>query len=167
MPRPTERLTATGLQILGGEPSNIASDGSGVECDDIDRAPCWDPADPYPECRRGGRFEIDDPNGLLSCTESLLDQQLFADSAVYDLFVNELEVVLETMTVDRFAEISTNVTEEVTQHFDDSGVVAAMVELDPPTDSPTAAREAVQSAAFGLADQFTERRSALLGLIAT
>jgi hypothetical protein len=126
----------------------------------------WDPDDLYAECHRNGRFEIDDPNGLLSCTESLLDQQLFADATVYGLFVSELEGVIETMTIERFEQISSQAALVVTQQFDDPVVVAAMVELDPPTDSPDAAREAVQSAAAGLTSKFIERRSTLLDLIA-
>lgn len=126
----------------------------------------WDPDDLYAECHRNGRFEIDDPNGLLSCTEALLDQQLFADPIVYELFVTELEDVVATTTDERFEQITTEATDEVTQHFDDPSVVAAMVELDPPTSEPVVAREAVQAAADGLADEFTERRSTLLDLIA-
>jgi hypothetical protein len=81
--------------------------------------------------------------------------------------VSELEGVIETITVERFEQISSDAALVITQQFDDPVVVAAMVELDPPTDSPDVAREAVQSAAAGLTSEFIERRSTLLDLIAT
>lgn len=126
----------------------------------------WDPDDLFAPCHRGGRLAIDDPNGLLSCTESLLDKELFADEVVYELFVTELEGVIDSMTVERFDEIASTSAAETTRHFDDPTAVAAMVELDPPTDSTDAATGVVEAAAAGLTDQFRDRRSVLLAAIA-
>jgi hypothetical protein len=128
----------------------------------------WDPDDLFAPCHRDGPLAIDDPNGLLSCTESLLDQELFADPVVYALYVDVLAGVLEEMSQERFSQIASESADEITQYVDDPYVVTAMVELvalDENARTPEAAMQAVDGAAAGLVEEFVTRRSELLDLL--
>lgn len=128
----------------------------------------WDPDDLFAECHRDGRFAIDDPNGLLSCTESLLDRELFADPVVYELFVTELEGVIDTMTGERFAQIAIDAADQVTMHFDaqdGARTSDAMVEFDPPVATPDDASAAVNAAADELLAEFGNRRAQLVDAV--
>ncbi|MFK7917575.1 MAG: CotH kinase family protein [Ilumatobacter sp.] len=126
----------------------------------------WDPDDLFADCHRNGRFAIDDPNAMLSCTESLLDNELFADPVVYDLFVDELERVIEALSVERFETITESAAEQITVHLDDPEVVAAMIEFGASIDTPDAAVAAVNTAAAELDSEFRARRAELLDAVA-
>lgn len=129
----------------------------------------WDPDDLFAPCHRNGRLAIDDPNGLLSCTESLLDRELFADPVVYDLYADVLADVLDSMTPERFTTIATESAAEVTRHLGDMDVAAASVELsepDPGVITPDSAIAAVDAAADGLIDRFADRHLELSDLLA-
>ncbi len=128
----------------------------------------WDPDDLFAPCHRDGRLAIDDPNGLLSCTEALLDQQLFGDPVIYDLYAEILRDVVRAMTPERFAEIASVSADEINFHFGDPDVVAAMdelVELDAAASTPEAATLAVDVEAERLVQRFTDRRAALIDLL--
>jgi hypothetical protein len=70
--------------------------------------------DLFAPCHRDGRLAIDDPNGLFSCTESLLDQELFADPVVSALYADVLAGVLEEMTQERLSQIAGESADEIT-----------------------------------------------------
>lgn len=130
----------------------------------------WDPDGIFSPCHREGRFEIDDPNGLLVCTESVLDQRIFADPVIYDRYVDVLEEVLGSLEADRFGALASAAADSVTRWFDDSDLLAAMVELiddDPERLDPAVAVEYVETVAAGLADQYTILRAELLDRIAS
>ncbi len=125
----------------------------------------WDPDGIFSPCHRDGRFEIDDPNGLLVCTESLLDQRIFADQVVYDRYVDVLDGVLDELSTDRFEEFARAAAESVTRWFDDSDRLAAMVEFieeDPERDDPAVAVDTVASIAGDLVDRYAALRDNLI-----
>lgn len=129
----------------------------------------WDPDGIFSACHRDGRFEIDDPNGLLVCTESVLDQRIFADPVIYDRYVDTLEDVLVELEPGRFEELSVAAAESVTRWFADTDVLAAMVEMietHPERLDPVVAAEYVDTIAADLSEQYGNLRAELLDRIA-
>ncbi len=130
----------------------------------------WDPDDIFTPCHRDGRLAMDDPNGLLACTESLLDQQLFTDPTLYTMYAGVLGRVMDDLTPERFTQIAEESAGDVTRHFDDPDVIDAMIELivlDADATTPESATIAVDGAAERLVGQFVMRRSELVDLLDT
>ena len=146
----------------------------GTESVDADHEPVvyfqvngWDPDDLYAECHRDGRFAIDDPTGLLSCTESLLDAELFSDPAVLELYVEQLESVLHAWTPERFAATAGDAAADITRHFGDADVVAALPELGDAGIDQASSTTFVESTAASISERFDARHAELIEGIAS
>lgn len=125
----------------------------------------WDPDGLFTECHRGGRLAIVDANGLLVCTESLLDRAIFADDVVYALYVE----VLAELTPESFGAATRRSAESIQRWLDVPDVAPAMVELieiDARASDPAVASQVVNAAAADLASAYVSMHTELLDRIA-
>jgi hypothetical protein len=125
----------------------------------------WDPDDLFSECHHNSRFAIDDPNGLLYCTESILDHLIFADSDVYSMYVDILDELIAELTVERFSASAYATRDELLEWFEDDDVRAAMVELlaaNPDAIDADVAEAEIDDATAELIANFDANRTALL-----
>lgn len=128
----------------------------------------WDPDDLFSDCHHDGRFAINDPNGLLYCTESLLDHHIFADPLVYDRYVDVLEEVIESVTPDRFRTLAEETRDELLGWFADAAIRDAMVELlaaNPDASAEDVAIEEITGATESLISNFESNRDSLIEAI--
>ncbi len=149
----------------------IATDGVDAEHREIEYylVHGWDPDDLFSVCHHGGRFAIEDPHGLLYCAEAVLDHRIFADPVVYELYVDTLDALLQSLTDARFAEVSDRTAEELLFLFERDDVRGAMVEAladAPDFASAEGARAVIEGATDALQGRYAERRSLLLDRIA-
>lgn len=89
----------------------------------------WDPDDLFSACHHNGRFALEDPNGLLYCTESVLDHAIFADADVYGLYVDTLDWLIAELTPERFRSEAESTRNELLAWFAVQEIRDAMVEL--------------------------------------
>ncbi len=125
----------------------------------------WDPDDLFSECHHQGRFALEDPHGLLYCTESILDHGMFADPVVYRLYVEVLQELLALWTPDRFTQQLEDTGERLLQHLMDEQIRAAMTELldeVPAASSEAGVRDAIIDGLRTMDDTYRQRH-ALLG----
>lgn len=130
----------------------------------------WDPDDLFSDCHHGGRFAIEDPNGLLYCTESVLDHHMFAEPIVYDRYVDTLEALIAEVPTDRFRATAESTRDELLAWFEDDEIRHAMVELleaNPDAADQEVASGEITSATETLVERFDANRAALSEAIDT
>ncbi len=129
----------------------------------------WDPDDLFSDCHHSGRFALEDPNGLLYCTESVLDHLIFADDIVYARYVDTLDALIATLTPERFSDSAEATRDELLVWFEAQEVRDAMLELlaanPEATDRDVAVGE-INDATVRLIASFEANREALLLAIA-
>ena len=89
----------------------------------------WDPDDLFSRCHGGGQYAIDDPNGLLFCTESVIDHSMFADSQFYTRYVTVLESVLDEISQDIFDAALDETVAHLDTYFQSEVIRMAMIEI--------------------------------------
>lgn len=128
----------------------------------------WDPDDLFSACHHNGRFAIDDPNGLLYCTESVLDHLIFADATVYSAYAVALQEVIESLTVERFTATAEATRDGLLTWFEDDDIREAMVELleaNPEAVDAEVAASEIADATTNLIANFETSRSELLAAL--
>jgi spore coat protein H len=129
----------------------------------------WDPDAMFTECHRDGRLAIDDPNGLLRCTESLLDRAIFADDTVYARYVDILDEVLDQLTPASFEALTLESASAIQRWLERPGIAPAMtelLELDPDAADASVAAQLVDAAAADDAASYALLRAELIDRIA-
>ena len=128
----------------------------------------WDPDDLFSACHHDSRFAIDDPNGLLYCTESVLDHLIFADPVVYSAYVDVLGDLIDELTPERFRSTAEATRDRLLAWFEDPDIRGAMVELialNPDAVDAEVAASEIEGATTQLIERFTASRNALLDSI--
>ncbi len=89
----------------------------------------WDQDDAFSTCHFGGALAIQDPAGLLGCSESELDRRIFSDPLLYRRYAEVLGRWLDRFTVERFAGRLRETADRLLVHLRKPAVLAAMTEL--------------------------------------
>lgn len=122
----------------------------------------WDADDLFSACHHSGRFAIDDPRGLLYCSEALIDHLMFADEALYRLYAATLREVAETLTPEIFNSVTDANAVRMLAILDNDETAAAMVEeieREPSFGSAAGARAVIENATAELQAKFAARRA--------
>lgn len=122
----------------------------------------WDTDDLFSDCHYDGSFAFDDPNGLLYCTESILDQAVFADPVIYAWYVDILEETIDTVTEDVFDAAVDRTVTGLLPFFEDQAVRDAMIELhriNPAATDIDEARDTIVARGEALKVSFAARRA--------
>ncbi len=89
----------------------------------------WDTDQLFGSCHRDGQYAIDDPHGLLHCTESLFDHAAFSDPVFYALYVQVLEEVLGVVSTERVRDALQESTDAVLHYLKQDDIRSASSEL--------------------------------------
>lgn len=122
----------------------------------------WDPDGIFTPCHREGRLAIEDPDGLLYCTEALLDRALFDDPVVEELYAETLASVLDRFGPEELAAIADEAAATVTRWLDDDEVAAAMNEFADAFPDDGGVRDFVELVAADLVARYEAQRSELI-----
>lgn len=128
----------------------------------------WDPDDLFADCHHDDEQVINDPNGLLFCTESLLDRVIFADSHLYQRYLSVLEEVLVTVTDQVFRAALDASLAELLPYLSESDIYSAMTEireLDPLADSQSGVIERIRARSDQMMELFSMRRKQFMAKI--
>jgi len=130
----------------------------------------WDPDDLFSECHHNSRFAIEDPHGLLYCTESVLDHAIFADPVIYARYVETLDALMDLITPELFTRTLEVVGDRLLRFFERDAVRGAMSELLrdwPEASTAEGARATVIAGLQRLQQAFVARVAELRAAIAT
>ena len=89
----------------------------------------WDQDDAFANCHYQGTLAIQDPAGLLWCSESELDRRIFGDPHLYRRYAEVLGRWLDRFTVERFAGLLRATADRLLARFRNPKVLGAMTEL--------------------------------------
>jgi heme-degrading monooxygenase HmoA len=128
----------------------------------------WDQDDTFSSCHKAGINAIQDPHGLLNCTEGRLDHAIFGEPKVYARFAEALEATLAWLDQPTF-DAATHASEDsLLAVLTDDEARAAMVELldeNPDALDYEVAEEEVLARGAELRQKFAERRALLADLL--
>lgn len=130
----------------------------------------WDADDLFSVCHHSGRFAIDDPRGLLYCSEALIDHLMFADENLYRLYAATLREVAETVTPEMFNALTDANGSRLLNILDRDETAAAMVETierTPEFATSAGASATILSATTELQAKFAARRALVFELLET
>ncbi len=130
----------------------------------------WDPDDIFSDCHHGGANAFRDPNGLLYCTESVLDHLVVGDPAGYARYVDALRAVMESVDVEVFSAEVERTHDEIAAWLEDGEIRAAMVELleaNPEAIELEVAAAEIRTASDALRGAFVARYAELEAGLAT
>jgi hypothetical protein len=134
------------------------------------RVHAWDMDDLYSACHHEGQYAIVDEHELLYCAEGDLEKLLLADPAVYALFVDALDGLIEERLSVATVEAALDATAaRLLPFFDRPGLPAAMVELvgaHPEAKDGEVAKADIQAAIEQTKSDFRARRDELRNKIA-
>jgi hypothetical protein len=128
----------------------------------------WDMDDLFSECHYGGRYAIEVLDGLLYCTESILDHAIFGNESVQNLYVSVLKSVLTQVHDDHIIQWQARIQDGLSILLQDPKVSAAMIELqriDPQARSPQIAQQLVRSLLDELVLKVLDEKSKIKNLI--
>ncbi|MFT5355482.1 MAG: hypothetical protein ACI9KE_002701 [Polyangiales bacterium] len=122
----------------------------------------WDADDLFSACHHSGRFAIDDPRGLLYCSEALIDHLMFADEDLYRLYAATLREVATTVTPELFNAVTDANAVRLLNVLDRDETAAAMVETietTPAFATAAGARTTIESATTAIQAKYAARRA--------
>lgn len=92
----------------------------------------WDPDDMLRRECVWIQYAFYDAWGLVYCAEGVLENVIFQDPMVYDLYVDALERALEKVTVDRFKQAQEHTAARLLPFFEDAEIRQASIEIGSP-----------------------------------
>lgn len=128
----------------------------------------WDMDDLFSECHYGGRYAVDVLEGLLYCTESILDHAIFGNKSVQNLYISVLKSVLSQVHDDHIIQWQARIQEGLSILLQDPQVSAAMIELqriDPQASSPQVAQRLVNNLLDELVSKVLNEKSKIKNLV--